>query len=408
MQIVTLAAGIGSRFLNKSEENGEYLKPKPMIEVLGKTIMEWTTNSLPYFTSDSEYYVADNNKHFAILNQHAVTYELDRKIYESYGDDVHIHTLHSLTRGNMETAYTITKEFNERQLNEPLLLLDADNMYDGSTLPYELLSLQHDHSGEDFAVIVDFDPIDDKTHWCFSFSKKVQNSMTRVVTNIKEKDRTALKDGGKPMVGVFYFSSGRFFNEIAKTIITVDENASASYTDMMSHEMFMSMAVKTAFHWGNDVFVLRVNNVKPLGTPEDVDAFIENNRPRICIDLDGTICHTRKPGQDYKDVKPIEGAIETLQEWKRKGYYIIIATARHMKTCESNVGKIMAKQGKTTLDWLYEHNVPYDELYLGKAHVDVFLDDKNIQFKGNWKETKPEIENILNKCVSEDYVLGGY
>lgn len=70
---------------------------------------------------------------------------------------------------------------------------------------------------------------------------------------------------------------------------------------------------------------------------------------RICIDIDGTICTLRKPNQSYSDVTPLEGAAERIKEFRDHGHYIILATARHMKTCESNVGRVVAKQGITLL-----------------------------------------------------------
>ena len=61
---------------------------------------------------------------------------------------------------------------------------------------------------------------------------------------------------------------------------------------------------------------------------------------RICIDLDGVICQLRRPGQEYADLEPVPGAIEKLRALRAAGHYIIIATARHMKTCDGNVGKV--------------------------------------------------------------------
>ncbi len=71
---------------------------------------------------------------------------------------------------------------------------------------------------------------------------------------------------------------------------------------------------------------------------------------RICVDLDGVICRLRQPGQPYAELKPMPGAVEKLRALRASGHYIIIYTARHMKTCEGNVGKVLARQGATTLD----------------------------------------------------------
>ena len=102
---------------------------------------------------------------------------------------------------------------------------------------------------------------------------------------------------------------------------------------------------------------------------------------RICIDLDGVICQLRKPGESYQDLQPVLGAIEKLRALKAAGHYLIICTARHMKTCEGNVGQVIARQGGVTLEWLKRFDVPYDELHFGKPHAQIYIDDNALRFE---------------------------
>ena len=111
---------------------------------------------------------------------------------------------------------------------------------------------------------------------------------------------------------------------------------------------------------------------------------------RICIDVDGTICFTKKDHESYADTTPIPGAIETIQKLKKQGHYIIIATARGMKTYHSNVGKITANQGTILINWLDAHGVPYDEIWFGKPQADYYIDDKGVKFT-DWKNVVDEI-----------------
>ncbi|WP_214483029.1 HAD hydrolase family protein [Bacillus sp. SM2101] len=113
---------------------------------------------------------------------------------------------------------------------------------------------------------------------------------------------------------------------------------------------------------------------------------------RIVIDLDGTICELKKANQSYQDVKPKEGAIEAIHNIRNKGHEIIIYTARNMKTCDGNLGKVNANIGKLTIDWLDFYNVPYDEIIFGKPYGDIYIDDLAITFR-SWDE----IENIISK-----------
>lgn len=103
---------------------------------------------------------------------------------------------------------------------------------------------------------------------------------------------------------------------------------------------------------------------------------------RICIDLDGVICKLREPGQTYAELEPVPGAVEKLKQLKAAGHYLIIATARHMKTCEGNVGRVVAKQGAVTLEWLRRHGIEYDEIHFGKPHAQIYLDDNAWRFAG--------------------------
>lgn len=106
---------------------------------------------------------------------------------------------------------------------------------------------------------------------------------------------------------------------------------------------------------------------------------------RICIDLDGVIANFKTKGQGYFDVLPLEGAKEKLDALKANGYYIIIQTARHMKTCEGNVGLVNARISKDTLNWLEKHQIPFDEIYFGKPWAHIYIDDNAFRFE-NWSK----------------------
>jgi capsule biosynthesis phosphatase len=140
----------------------------------------------------------------------------------------------------------------------------------------------------------------------------------------------------------------------------------------------------------------KTGSVDPLGTPNDMLNFAEKQQ-RICVDLDGTICETRKSGEHYSQVKPKPDAISTLQELKEEGHHIIISTARHMKTCNNNTGEIVAKQGGILIEWLKKHNIPYDELWFGKPLADVYIDDKALKYENNWNEIYHTLQKGENK-----------
>lgn len=105
---------------------------------------------------------------------------------------------------------------------------------------------------------------------------------------------------------------------------------------------------------------------------------------RICLDVDGTLCELKRPDDHYADVRPLPHAAESIRRLRAAGHYVILATARHMKTCGANVGLVVARQGPTLIEWLQRHGIEYDELWFGKPHADLYVDDKAMAFSGNW------------------------
>jgi len=114
---------------------------------------------------------------------------------------------------------------------------------------------------------------------------------------------------------------------------------------------------------------------------------------KICIDLDGVICQLKKEGETYDILLPVAGAPEKLKALKAAGHYIIINTARHMKTCQGNLGLVAAKISMITLQWLEKYEIPFDEIYFGKPHADVYIDDNAFRFN-NWEEIDEDGANL--------------
>lgn len=117
---------------------------------------------------------------------------------------------------------------------------------------------------------------------------------------------------------------------------------------------------------------------------------------RICIDLDGTICELRKNNETYMDVLPKKGAKEMIENFKSRGYDIVIYTARNMKTQDHNIGKVVKNIGKITLDWLENHKIYYDEIFFGKPNADLIIDDRAFRFS-NWDEIDDNLIQHLAK-----------
>ncbi len=115
---------------------------------------------------------------------------------------------------------------------------------------------------------------------------------------------------------------------------------------------------------------------------------------RICIDFDGVICQLKESDSDsYDNLRPMPGSIEKLTQLKNAGHYLIIYTARRMKTHQGNLGAVIADIGRLTIEWLDRHHIPYDEIYFGKPWADIYIDDNAYRFH-SWEEIKDDASNL--------------
>lgn len=240
MNTIVLMAGDATRFLNS-----KYNDLKPLINIKGQPIVKWTTDSLGFDFSKITFAIrTDQNKKFLIEERLAYVYQKT---------NIDFCRFNSLTRGNLETAYFST--LNIVDIDQPLLILDSDNKYNGSGF-FDFVS---NISDKDFAVICYFDPLDDSTKWCFAVPDGDK------IIQIGEKDEEVLNHGGKPMVGVFYFSSADLFINVAKSILTKGLTC--------KNEFYMSQSINALLDCGVSVYGLKVDEVVQLGTPIDVEKF---------------------------------------------------------------------------------------------------------------------------------------
>lgn len=106
-------------------------------------------------------------------------------------------------------------------------------------------------------------------------------------------------------------------------------------------------------------------------------------KTRYCFDIDGVIAEIQKKGpvKSYSMSKPNKKIIKLINQLKKSGNYIILYTARRMRSCNSNYGKVINKTGLETMSWLKKNRVNFDEIYFGKPWADVYIDDKAIRFE---------------------------
>jgi len=119
---------------------------------------------------------------------------------------------------------------------------------------------------------------------------------------------------------------------------------------------------------------------------------------KLIVDLDGTI--TQADTSDYVNVSPNLAVIKQLRHYKELGYTITIHTARNMRTYEGNVGKINIHTLPIITAWLEKHDVPFDEVLVGKpwcGHEGFYIDDRAIRPSEFASLTGKEIDELLRK-----------
>ena len=125
---------------------------------------------------------------------------------------------------------------------------------------------------------------------------------------------------------------------------------------------------------------------------------------RLVIDLDDTltVADSQLP---YTDVAVREDVAARLREYKAKGFEVVIHTARNMRTHAGNVGKITVHTLPIITEWLEKHDIPFDEIWLGKpwcGKEGFYVDDKAIRPDEFARLSYAEICDLVNISPEND------
>lgn len=122
-----------------------------------------------------------------------------------------------------------------------------------------------------------------------------------------------------------------------------------------------------------------------------------NEHNVLVLDVDGTICSIKDSEQEYSEVAPEPKLVAKIRELKRAGWRIVLQTARGMRTYQGSVGDINAHVLPTLIEWLKTHNVPYDEIHIGKpwpGQNGVYVDDRSVRPREFLENSMAELESI--------------
>ena len=101
----------------------------------------------------------------------------------------------------------------------------------------------------------------------------------------------------------------------------------------------------------------------------------------IVIDLDGTLTIPGS-GEDYASLLPNPAVVAQLRRYQAMGYRIAVMTSRNMRSFDNSIGRINAHTLPVAIDWLKRHDIPFDEIHVGKPWCGLagfYVDDRAIR-----------------------------
>ena len=118
---------------------------------------------------------------------------------------------------------------------------------------------------------------------------------------------------------------------------------------------------------------------------------------RLIFDLDGVLA-IDDPSVPYAERAANLPVVEKLRAYRAEGFEIVICSARNMRTFAGQLGKINAVTLPVVIDWLRRHDVPFDEVHVGKPWCGTegfYVDDRAIRPSEFLKLSLAEIHALI-------------
>jgi NDP-sugar pyrophosphorylase family protein len=294
-------AGAGSRFF----KNG-ITTPKPLIEVLNKTLIEYSVNSFNvpgrFIFITRTFDDAEHNKQLTHLLKKLRPESIEIK-------------LDKVTNGAAETVLAAEKYIDN---NDPLVVYNCDQIINWNGEDF----LKFVKKSKPRAALVLYKSKDPKN----SFADLYGDTVLRVV------EKQAISDHA--LIGFHYWQHGKDFVNSAKDLL---ENFKAQgKKECYVSETFNHLKDKNilAYHLNDNAYI-------SLGTPQDVSRYIgqvkefDTEKPKtLFIDIDGTVLKHMHTISDAQNAEPeiLPGVVEKINEWDSQGHKIIFVTARKEST----------------------------------------------------------------------------
>ncbi len=238
VQVVIPMAGLGSRF----SEAG-YAKPKPFIDVKGRTMIERVMDNLRL--RDGRFVLIARQAHLSVEPE--VRAELESR------PDIRFAPIDLVTEG---AACTVLTARGHLDPEAPLLIANCDQIVDFDVAAYVQDARARDLDGS----ILVFKDVARDPKW--SFAKVDGNGL---VTEVREK--VAISDIAT--VGLYYFKRAQDFIDASVDMI--------SRNDRVNNEFYVCPVYNYMIRDGRriGVFYVEPDAMHGIGTPADLDAYLK-------------------------------------------------------------------------------------------------------------------------------------
>lgn len=265
MKIIVPMAGRGSRFQAVAGENPEYKKPKPLILVKGKPMIEWAMESLsfldlPQRPAKTEFKVFPRDLVFISLQNQQKEHKIIDLLKQLFGPSINVILIPEVTRGAVETALKAKEYINS---NEDIIVSDSDHYFDGTNLYQAIREKESDVEG----IIPVFPPPDEEVKWSYTLFDE-----TKTAIAVGEKDPELAAKGAYANIGGYYFSHGNVFVKEGEEMIAQND----MYGAPDKQEFYVAPLYQRLINKGMKVKAAIIPQVWGLGTPKDVEYFEEN------------------------------------------------------------------------------------------------------------------------------------
>jgi len=236
MNVLIPMAGAGSRF-----QQAGYTFPKPLIEVDGKSMIQVVVENINI----------DAKHIFVVQKSHYDKYNLNN-VLNNISPGCEIVQVDGVTEGAACTTL-LAKEFINN--DQPLLMANSDQFveWDSNEFMYSMVGDNIDGGMLTFK----------SNHPKWSYAKLDDNGF---VTEVQEKNPIS----DIATVGIYYWTKGSDYVKYAEQMIEKDVR--------VNNEFYVCPVFNEAIADDKKLKVFHINKMWGLGTPEDLNYFLENHK----------------------------------------------------------------------------------------------------------------------------------